>query len=65
MKYGDALWVGVDIDKGPGGVPAINVFRKVGDAFKLVKMIDGDEALKLYSMLTHTDTHVEDRNHDA
>lgn len=57
-KHDDALWVGVDFDEGSGGVPAINIFRKVGDGFELVKMVEGDEALKLYSQLTYVDRNV-------
>lgn len=47
----DALWIGVD-SVGESCVTALNVFRKVGDTFELVRMIEGDEADVLYSKLT-------------
>ena len=51
-KTDDALWVGVDFSAGT--LPVINVFRKRDGMFKLVKIIEGDAATKLYLDLTYT-----------
>ena len=49
----DSLWIGVDsVGEGDKSYPALNVFRKRGNSFELVKIIDGDEAIELYSKLT-------------
>lgn len=46
----DALWIGVSSLDGPS-VPALNVFRKHGDIFELVKVIEGEDAIKTYKHL--------------
>ena len=49
----DSLWVGVDsVGVGDKSVPTLNVFRKNGNSFGLVRIIDGELAVKLYSELT-------------
>lgn len=48
---GESLWIGADLGK-DGSMPALNVFKRVGDGFELVKAFDGDEAMRVYSLLT-------------
>lgn len=48
---GDALWIGVASIDGPD-TPALNVFRKNGNEFELVKIIEGKEACDIYDALT-------------
>lgn len=49
----DSLWVGVDsVGVDDKTVPSLNVFRKNGNSFELVRIIDGELAVKLYSELT-------------
>lgn len=33
-------------------IPSINIFRKTNGTYQIVKIIDGEEAAKLYSILT-------------
>lgn len=48
---GDSLWIGVDGIDG-SSVTSLNVFRKRGDSFDLVKTVSGEEAKRLYALLT-------------
>ena len=48
----DALWIGVDSVNEGKTVASLNVFRKRGDSFDLVKIIEGKEAEEVYAALT-------------
>lgn len=54
----DSLWIGVDALDG-GSIPSLNVFRKRGKTFDLVKIISGDEAIRIYKLLTEGDEGLE------
>ena len=49
------LFIGFDVGEVGRDIPTLNVFRKVGDTFRIVKIINGDEAVKLYFKLTRED----------
>lgn len=47
----DSLWIGVQ-SINEKSITALNVFRKVGSSFELVKTLEGDNALLVYEALT-------------
>lgn len=51
IRDADSLWIGVQSIEG-SCITALNVFRKVGNSFELVKTLEGDNALFVYEALT-------------
>ena len=47
----DSLWIGVQ-SIGGSCITALNVFRKIGNSFQLIKTLEGDNALLVYEALT-------------
>lgn len=47
----DSLWIGVQSLQG-SCITALNVFRKVGNGFKLINVIEGPRAIQIYELLT-------------
>lgn len=50
----DSLWIGVQSLQG-SCITTLNIFRKVRNGFELVKIIEGEEALRVYDILTKGD----------
>lgn len=51
LRDADSLWIGVQ-SIGGSCITALNVFRKVGNSFELIKTLEGDNALFVYEALT-------------
>ena len=51
QRDADSLWIGVQ-SIGGSCITALNVFRKIGNSFELIKTLEGDNALLVYEALT-------------
>lgn len=56
-----SLWVGWDDGK-DNSIPALNVFVKDGNTFRLIKSFDGDYARMVYTLLTEEGDYHETSN---